>query len=49
VGHHWPANPADPAALRGRAPVLLTELLVNEDCEAKCIVEAKASFQVIRQ
>lgn len=24
MGHHWPAHPVDPAALPGRAPVLLT-------------------------
>lgn len=49
MGDHWPADPTDPAALCGRAPVLLTELFVNEDCEAKCIVKAKASLQDIQQ
>lgn len=45
MGHPRPAGPADRAALRGCAPLLLTELFVDEDCEAKFIMEVKASFQ----
>lgn len=46
MGHHWATDPADPAAVCGRTPIFLTELFVNEDCEAKCLMKPKDSLSV---